>query len=240
MSIWIALLLLALVAMTPLAYVLGSPTRARGRRDAAIALHRAQLAELDRDLDEGRIAVADHAVARLEVQRRLLAAADSEDVAPRTHTPVSLVLAMLLIPAGAIALYLVTGSPGMPAAPFGPRLAAEQRESQEANQLITQLRDRIGRLDPHSAEARQGYVLLGNVESSRNHWAAAAAAWQTALANRFDPTVAVEAAEALTRASGHVSPQAAALFRQALDAAPQNVPWREAAEARLANAGEAK
>ena len=40
-----------------------------------MALHRAQLAELDRDLAEGRIAAAEHANAVLEVQRRLLTAA---------------------------------------------------------------------------------------------------------------------------------------------------------------------
>jgi cytochrome c-type biogenesis protein CcmH len=240
MSIWIALALLATLAMAPLGLVLGNRATARGRRDAAIALHRAQLAELDRDLDEGRIAAAEHATARLEVQRRLLAAADTPDTQTRARSPMPLVAALLLVPAAAIGLYLVTGSPGMPSAPFAARQAEAQKQNQEMDRMVAQLQERLAKLDPHALEARQGYVLLGNVEANRGNLAAAAAAWQSALAASFDPTIAVETAEALTRANGHVTPEAAALFRRALDAAPRDAPWREAAEARLASAGDSK
>ena len=73
--IWLAIALLAAIALAPLALSLRRTAAARGRQEAAIALHRAQLAELDRDLADGRIAAAEHANAVLEVQRRLLAAA---------------------------------------------------------------------------------------------------------------------------------------------------------------------
>ena len=66
---------MAAIALAPLALSLRRTAAARGRQEAAIALHRAQLAELDRDLADGRIAAAEHANAVLEVQRRLLAAA---------------------------------------------------------------------------------------------------------------------------------------------------------------------
>ena len=61
----------------------------------------------------------------------------------------------------------------------------------------------------------------------------AAKAWQRALANRFDPTLAAETAEAMTEANGHVTPAAAALFRRALAAAPADAPWRGMVERRL-------
>jgi len=236
MSTWIALLLLATVAMAPLALVLGRRGASRGRRDAAVALHKAQLAELDRDLEEGRIVASEHATARLEVQRRLLAAADEVDAAPRERVPVVLILSLLVLPAAAIGLYLVVGSPGMPAVPF----AAQQRENLRDAQLIAQLKERLAKLDPKGAEARQGYTLLGNIEAGREHWAEAANAWRQVLAASFDPTIAMEAGEAMTRAAGYVSPEAADLFRRALSAAPADAPWRGAAEARLASAGDAK
>ena len=47
--IWIALLALSLVALAPLTVSLLRGSTARGRRDAALALHRAQLVELDRE-----------------------------------------------------------------------------------------------------------------------------------------------------------------------------------------------
>ena len=47
--IWIAILLLALAAMVPLVATLFRPVVARGRREADLALYRAQLAELDRE-----------------------------------------------------------------------------------------------------------------------------------------------------------------------------------------------
>ena len=48
--IWLALVLMAAAAMAPLALSLNRDAAARNRRDAAVALHRAQLVELDRDL----------------------------------------------------------------------------------------------------------------------------------------------------------------------------------------------
>jgi cytochrome c-type biogenesis protein CcmH len=56
--IWLAIAVLAGVSLAPLAMSLRRAAVTRSRRDAAIALHRAQLAELDRDLADGRIAAS--------------------------------------------------------------------------------------------------------------------------------------------------------------------------------------
>ena len=96
--IWLAVLLLAGFALAPLAFVLRGRAEARGRRYADLALHRAQLAELDRDLAEGRIAPAEHATATLEVQRRLLAAADSADPAVTRASRAPVLAALVLVP----------------------------------------------------------------------------------------------------------------------------------------------
>ncbi|WP_198377008.1 c-type cytochrome biogenesis protein CcmI, partial [Neoroseomonas rubea] len=85
MTAWIPLILLALAALLPLAAAVLRPRAALGRREADIALFRAQLAELDREREVGRLDEAGHRAARVEVQRRLIAAADQaeEAAAPR-------------------------------------------------------------------------------------------------------------------------------------------------------------
>jgi cytochrome c-type biogenesis protein CcmH len=231
--IWLAIVLLAAIALAPLALSLRRTAAARGRQEAAIALHRAQLGELDRDLADGRIAAAEHANAVLEVQRRLLGAAGSAEAELRTSSRTPVLLALLVVPLGAIALYLLGGSPDLPAVPLADRIAAAHvREAQEAA-LIVQLRRRLNELDPHGEQAHQGYILLGNAEASRGRLQEAADAWRAALAMRFDPTIAAEAAEAITEVQGHVTEEAAMLFRQALAQSPADAPWRPMAEKRL-------
>jgi cytochrome c-type biogenesis protein CcmH len=85
-----------------------------------------------------------------------------------------------------------------------------------------------------SAQAHQGYVLLGQAEASLGDWGQAALAWRRALDDGFDATLAAQTAEAQVRAEGGVSADSAALFRKALDAAPNDAPWRLLAEQRIA------
>jgi cytochrome c-type biogenesis protein CcmH len=236
--IWLAILVVAAVALAPLSLVLRrAGAEPRGGREAALALHRAQLEELDRDLTEARIAPAEHAAALLEIQRRLLAASGRGESAPPPATRVPVVAALVLVPAVAFALYLVGGSPRMPAEPLALRIAAADAQARDEARLIDQLRTRLAALDPRTDQAGQGYRLLGNAEASRGNWRAAAYAWQQALESRFDPTLAAEAAEAATQADGAVSAASAALFRRALAGAPADAPWRATAERRVAEAG---
>ncbi|MBS0990115.1 c-type cytochrome biogenesis protein CcmI, partial [Acetobacter okinawensis] len=77
--IWFSIGLLSLLALAPAALTLRGRARAiRDERSTALALHEAQLAEVDRDLAIGLIAPAEHDVALLEIQRRILSA----DTAP--------------------------------------------------------------------------------------------------------------------------------------------------------------
>lgn len=196
---WLALALLAAAALAPLGFALLRPPRQapRGRREADLALYRAQIAELDRDREAGRLDAAAHRAAVLEVQRRLLSAPQEEAstaaaAAPR-HAPAA-PLAFVLIPliaALGVGLYLWHGAPGLPSAPYAERAAAAAREQA----LLDQLRARIAQLDPASETARQGYVLLGNAERGRGNLAAAAEAWTRALGVRFDAGLAGDLAE---------------------------------------------
>ena len=194
----------------------------RGRREAALALHRAQLAELDRDLELGRLLPSEHAAAKLEVQRRLLAEAGMEEAAPRRSSRIALFVAAGAVPAVALGLYLTVGRPGFP-----------PPESHDA-QLIDQLRTELATMDPTQPRTQEGYQLLGRVELERGHLAAAGEAWKVVLAHHFDPTLAAETAEVLTEASARITPEARALFQRALAEAPPDAPWRPMVQKRLA------
>ena len=238
--IWLAVFVLAAVCLAPVGFVMFGRVAARGRREAAVELHRAQLSELDLDLAEGRIAPVEHTSAVLEVQRRLLSAAGTADPPTAMASGRSpLCAALALVPLAALLLYLAGGSPGMPATPLATRLAAARRRATEQTALIEKLRRVLLRLDPRSDQAREGYILLGDAEARLGELPAAATAWATALAARFDPTLGAETAEAETEASGQVTQQAAALFRRALAEAPPDAPWRPMAEKRLEEFGTA-
>jgi cytochrome c-type biogenesis protein CcmH len=232
--IWLAAALLAGAALAPLALTLRPALSARGRREAALALHRAQLAELDRDLAEGRIARVEHHGAVLEVERRLLSAAAAGDPASGAAPRGPIWAALAMVPLAAGLLYLTGGSPGLPAAPLKARLAAAEQQARDEARLVTELRAVLATLDPQSEKAREGYILLGGAEARLGDMKGAAEAWKTALASRFDPTLALEAAEATAEASGRVTAESAALFRRALMGAPADAPWRQMAEQRLA------
>lgn len=232
--IWLAALLLAAATLAPLAFTLRPTLGVRGRREAALVLHRAQLAEIDRDFAEGRIAASEHAGAVLEVQRRLLGVAGTPERASVASSRRPVWLALAMVPVAGLLLYASGGSPGLPSMPLKGRIAAAEQQAREEAGMITRLRAVLATLDPHSEKAREGYVLLGGAEARLGDIGAAATAWKTALAARFDPTLAAEAAEATTEAAGQVTEEAADLFRRALAEAPSDAPWRAMAERRLA------
>ena len=153
--IWLALVLMAAAAMAPLALSLNRDAAARNRRDAAVALHRAQLVELDRDLAEGRIEPAEHTNAVLEVQRRLLAAAEAAEAAPARSSRRPLVIVLAMVPIAAFALYITGGSPFLPAAPLGERIARAEAQAREELALLSQLRRAFS---PSSTQKRETNV----------------------------------------------------------------------------------
>ena len=231
-----ALVLLALVALAPLAWAVRRQGAAHSRRDSALRIQRAQLAELDRDLAEGRIGAPEHAIARLELQRRLLATAEIAEPEVQRGSALPLLATLVLVPLLGIALYAIDGHPSMPAAPLAERILAANRSTRRAEELIEKLREKLAAMDQTSEVARQGYLLLGNAEDSIGHLEKAADAWHKALAIRFDPGLAALTAEAQTRLQGKVSDESQALFRRALAEAPPDAPWRQIAEQRLTEA----
>lgn len=129
--------LLALLTTATVGVLLIPLLRARtatsGRLDGELAIYRDQLAEIERERAAGTLPESEAAAARTEVERRILAAGDQPAPPARAdatlHRFLPPVLA-LAIPLLALGLYLQTGQPGLPAAPFvagkAPPAAADE------------------------------------------------------------------------------------------------------------------
>ena len=123
MLLWILFAVLtAAVLVAVLAPLARSAVGGDQRRSASIAVYRDQLEEVEADHARGLIDAADAAAAKLEISRRLLTGAgaagapQATGLADRRHGTTAMAAAVL-VPLGSIGLYLVLGSPGMPAFP---------------------------------------------------------------------------------------------------------------------------
>lgn len=212
------LLTLAVLAAALLPLLRGggsAPARAAFDR----AVYRDQLAELDRDLARGVIGPGEADSARLEIQRRLLAHAESEDAPIRTgRAPAFAALLALLLAGGALGFYLSAGQPGLPGLPLASR-AADPEEAQ-LREALASLERRV------AAEPRNGgaWLLLARTRAALGQWAQAAEAYRRAFA--LVPATAENRGAALETevlaAGGTVSPTVAEGFRAVLAEEPDN------------------
>ncbi len=158
--ILILMLVVALALTSPLLLTLRRPRNLPERREAALALHRAQLTELDRDLADGRINPAEHAGARLEVERRVLAADALPAQASGGSAKLLLIVTVLALPIGGFALYLPDATPGVPSEPHAQWAAQQVQARQKLDQLIGLLRGHLAKTDPRTPDASQGQAYL--------------------------------------------------------------------------------
>jgi cytochrome c-type biogenesis protein CcmH len=158
--IYLWMLGLAILLMVPLAMAFIGGNSARNRRDTAIALHKAQLEELARDLTDGRIAAPEYNAAKLEVERRLLAADGFAERALDGNARFLLIATVLAVPVMAFALYLPGSTPNVPSEPHARWMVQEQVVGARLTALIAALRTRLANEDPNSVDASQGQAYL--------------------------------------------------------------------------------
>jgi cytochrome c-type biogenesis protein CcmH len=170
MSIYFAMAALTLVLMLPLAIPLILKTRSKklqDRRAAALALHRGQLAELARDAADGRIAPTEFAAAKLEVERRILAADMFVDPKLDGSAKLLLIGTVIAIPIAAFALYLPGSTPNIPSEPHAQWVAQRNDTNAKLIGLITGLRMHLASIDPNSADASEGEAYLAEAISEQ-------------------------------------------------------------------------
>lgn len=214
------------------------------RLDSALAIYRDQLAEIERTRADGTVSEADAAAARIEVERRILNAANASDAAaPRDSTTLHRFLPpalALLVPLLALGVYLNVGRPGLPAAPFASRPAGEHPNPNEpitAERMLAEARARLAE-NPNDPEAlaELGEALV--LEADGTVTPAAAEALTRALAQRPDNP---RAAYYLGLHEAQSGDSKAAVARwQALEAkGPPDAPWLPMLRAEIARVARA-
>jgi cytochrome c-type biogenesis protein CcmH len=225
MSLWLALGAMTALAAALVAWPLLRPPRQQaGRRDYELRVYRAQLEEVARERERGLLGEREAAAAKLEVERRMLAA---DAAAHGTHgsRPTSgarWALALLIaLPLLAGSLYWQLGRPDLPSVPFAGRADERRLAEGESGQgqlpsvetLIAQLERRVAQ-SPNDLEARQrlgqAYALAGRHEDSVR-------AYRQALAlDEGSARLHAALGEALVMANGMVTPAAEQSFERAL------------------------
>ncbi len=186
-------------------------------RETGLAVYQDQFAEIDRDRARNLIGEEEANSARTEIARRLLAAADKTGVAAPSQNSTSRLraaasLALAGIPAIAISLYLLLGSPDLTGAPLASRLAALPE-----NQDIALL---VQRVESHLAEQPddgRGWEILAPIylRTGRTNEAVKARANALRLLGS-NPNREADFGEALVAdANGVVTADARAAFERA-------------------------
>lgn len=224
---WIWALFAGLTAVAVL--IVLAPLARTGSADAHaetdVSVYRDQLAEVDRDLDEGLVGTAEAEAARAEIGRRVLRAArraetDAGASTGRAASRIAAALVLVLVPALSVGGYLVIGRPDLPDAPLAQRLSA--RTEDPSVELL------VARVEAHLAAEPgdvRGWEVLGPVYMKVGRPDAAARAWRTAI-DLAGPTErrAIGLGEALVAAAeGAITPEAQDAFRKALTVAPASV-----------------
>jgi cytochrome c-type biogenesis protein CcmH len=213
------LILAALCALlVPLIWRAG---QAADEGEAAVAMFRRQLADIDTELAQGRLASDEAAAARTETTRRMLAEADPEgragglamaNPAEASWRIGAAVGVAGLLPAAAIAIYFAVGAPSAinPPAAVSATRGTGQHDMTELAAAADQLKARLEREPDHP----EGWVLLGRTLASLQRFDEAREAYGRAIALKpEEPQLHAELGEVLVLAAGgSVTPPAEAEF----------------------------
>lgn len=146
-----------------------------------LAVYRDQLAEVERDLARGVLAINEAEAARAEIARRILALKPAQaETGARTPARAAAIVAILLLPVAAAMLYWRLGSPSLPDQPFAARTAASTHAANlahiEANEVVARLGARL-KVHP---EDLTGWLLLARSMVGLGRYQEAAEAYRRA------------------------------------------------------------
>src|SRR5262245_51387803 len=219
MTLWFLFALMTAAAVFAVLWPLRS-----GRVPAAagsdLAVYRDQLDEIERDHAAGLIGSGEAEAARVEVSRRLLAAADAANGARSSTVPAATLgrrrwtalAALIVLPLGAAAIYGALGSPDLPGQPLAER--REQAEGRSLPSLVAQVESHLER----NPEDGRGWEVVAPVYMRMSRFDDAVKARRNAL-RLLGSTAEREAdyGEALIgAANGVVTADAKAAFERAI------------------------
>ena len=147
MTLWIIFAVMTAAAVYSVLWPLGrKASNPAGGNDRLV--YRDQLQEIDRDRAAGLIGEAEAESARIEISRRLLAAADAENATPERPSSGTGArrrrLAVAILPLVAIGFYLKLGSPDVPGQSAFARAGGPEADRSMAN-LVGQVENHLAR-----------------------------------------------------------------------------------------------
>jgi cytochrome c-type biogenesis protein CcmH len=250
--IWIFLALMTAAAACAVLWpLLRKPNAAAAVGGSDLAVYRDQLEEIERDRAASMIGAAEAEAARIEVSRRLIAAADAAGVAEPTrerppgrgkradaavgakrsradaqprHRRLAAAVTLVALPLGAAGLYLALGSPDLPGQPLAARMAADHGGNEAAEIALARVE---AHLEQHPEDGR-GWEVIAPVYMRLGRYDDAVKARGNAL-RLLGATAEREAdfGEALvTAANGIVTAEAKAAFDDAIRMDPLDVSAR--------------
>ncbi len=231
MALWSIFALMTAAAICAVVWPLARKPRTVAA-GSELVVYKDQLDEIERDRAAGLIGEAEAEAARLEVSRRLLAAADVADAHSAAASPpqlpwhrraaaLSVLVVLSVLPAG---LYLALGSPNIPGEPAYARSNSLPADHQSIAALIAQVEDRLARHPDDGA----GWEVIAPVYMRLGRFDDAVMARRKALALNGE-TAARDAdlGEALfAAANGVVTDEAKRSFERAVARDPLNAKAR--------------
>ena len=230
MILWVIFALMTAAAIFAVVWPLGRASRASaGGSD--LAVYKDQLKEIDSDRACGLIGEAEAEAARLEISRRLLAAADAPSGASAAATGslrserrrVAAVAALAVLTLGPLGFYIALGSPNIPGEPAFARVTTPK-----GHELIASF---VSQVEAHLATSPNdgaGWEVLAPVYTRLGRFDDAVQARKKALLLN-GPTATREAdlGEAETAAAnGVVTAEAKAAFERAVASDPKEAKAR--------------
>ena len=230
MILWVIFALMTAAAIFAVVWPLGRASRASaGGSD--LAVYKDQLKEIDSDRACGLIGEAEAEAARLEISRRLLAAADAPSGASAAATGslrserrrVAAVAALAVLTLGPLGFYIALGSPNIPGEPAFARVTTPKGHESIAS-LVSQVEAHLATSPNDGA----GWEVLAPVYTRLGRFDDAVQARKKALLLN-GPTATREAdlGEAETAAAnGVVTAEAKAAFERAVASDPKEAKAR--------------
>ncbi len=215
MAIWLVLAAMTVAALCAVIWPLVRAQKIRSAAASDLAVYRDQLEEIERDRVDGRIGHDEFEAARVEVSRRLIAAAGTQkegsEAGPgSTRRIPALVIAVIAIPLVAASFYALLGSPELPGEPAASRVAQQ-------NDISTLIARVEARLEENPDDGR-GWEIIAPIYMRLERYDDAVKARRNAMRvlGQTAPRE-VELGEALTAAAGGVvTGEAKAAFDRAL------------------------
>ena len=225
MVLWLVFALMTAAAIFAVLWPLSR--RAPLRRGSDVAVYRDQLDEVARDRTAGLIGETEAEAARVEVSRRLIAAAGAakmekpaSDTSSLWRRRATAVAALILMPLGALLLYLALGSPQLPGEPLAARMRAPN-ENRSIENMIAQVEDHIQK----NPDDGRGWEVLAPVYMRLGRYDDAVRAWHNTIRlNGSSSSREADLGEAqVAAANGVVTADAKLAFERALKLDGNNV-----------------